>query len=74
MKKVLKKLKNIQKKYTTKYTKTKSKDYKTRSCFNCDYFQNEINNEEIACDYWCGFFPIKYKYCNKWKKMKIKTN
>jgi len=38
-----------------------------KTCENCRHLQNKINNEEIACNYHCGFFPIKYKYCGHWE-------
>jgi hypothetical protein len=39
----------------------------SRTCESCRHFQNKINEEEIACNYHCGFYPIKYKYCGYWE-------
>jgi hypothetical protein len=38
-------------------------------CESCRHFQNKINEEEIACNYHCGFFPLKYKYCGHWESV-----
>jgi len=34
------------------------------SCTSCIYFQNQIDEYEIACDFICGFFDMKsQRYC-----------
>jgi hypothetical protein len=38
-----------------------------RTCENCMHFQNKINEEEIACNYHCEFYSLKYKYCGYWE-------
>jgi hypothetical protein len=40
---------------------------KSRTCESCRHFQNKINEEEITCNYHCGFYPIKYKHCGYWE-------
>jgi hypothetical protein len=42
-------------------------ELESRTCDNCRHFQNKINEEEIACNYHCAFFPLKYKYCGYWE-------
>jgi predicted metallo-beta-lactamase superfamily hydrolase len=42
-------------------------DYMNRTCESCRHFQNKINEEEITCNYHCGFYPIKYKHCGCWE-------
>jgi hypothetical protein len=42
-------------------------DFESRDCNNCRHFQKKINEEEIACNYHCGFYPLKYKYCGHWE-------
>jgi hypothetical protein len=38
-----------------------------KSCLDCKYLQNVISDTEIACDYHCGFFDLRYKYCGCWE-------
>jgi hypothetical protein len=40
---------------------------KEKSCLDCKYLQNVISDTEIACDYHCGFFDLRYKQCGFWE-------
>jgi uncharacterized UPF0160 family protein len=49
------------------YFKERLIEINKRTCESCRHFQNKINEEEITCNYHCGFYPIKYKYCGYWE-------
>jgi hypothetical protein len=48
--------------------------FESRTCDNCRHFQNKINEEEITCNYHCGFYQLKYKCCGHWESKDDPSN
>lgn len=47
--------------------------FESRSCLDCEYFQNQISDSEISCDLICGFFNMGLlKYCGAFKLKETK--